>query len=104
MKWELYGYQYKNFYRLVRAIIIRQICSLRGHPRAKFYAATGVEPIENTSNANIGVTFVCPDCHKSWAGDVKAGFLRIESLDPKSLKKFKREWNKQYKGIPSKEE
>lgn len=75
MKWELYGYQYKNLYGLLRAIIRRQICSLRGHPKAKFYAATGVERIPGTLSANIGVTFVCPDCYKAWAGDVRAGYL-----------------------------
>jgi len=73
MKFDLYGYQYKSLYRLIQAVITRQICSLRGHPRAKFYAATGVEPIPGTSNANIGVTFFCSDCHKVWAGDVRAG-------------------------------
>lgn len=72
-KYELYGYAYKNIWSLIKAIIRRQICSLQGHPKAKFYAATTVEPLPDKMNANIGVTFVCPNCCKSWAGDVKAG-------------------------------
>jgi len=72
-KYELYGYAYKNIWSLIKAIIRRQMCSLRGHPRAKFYAATCVEPLSDKMNANIGVIFFCSGCYKVWAGDVKAG-------------------------------
>lgn len=72
-KYELYGYAYKTIWHLMKMIIRRQICSLKGHPKAKFYAATCIEALPDKMNANIGVTFVCPSCYKSWAGNVKAG-------------------------------
>ena len=74
-KYHLYGYAYKSIWYLIKAVIKRQICSLKGHPKAKFYASTVVEPLPDKMNANIGVTFFCPNCHKVWAGDMKAGFL-----------------------------
>lgn len=72
-KYSLYGYRCRSVYQLFRLFVQRQICSLKGHPNATFHASTGVEPLSDKMNANIGVTFYCPDCYKVWAGDVKAG-------------------------------
>lgn len=72
MKFNAYGYEYKNLFQLIRAFIVRQICSLKGHPNIKFHASTCAW--KNGDNVDVGITAVCPQCHKSFTGDVKAGF------------------------------
>jgi hypothetical protein len=73
MKLEIYGHQYRTLRGFIKAVILRQVCSLTGHAKAKFHACTCIERLPDGMNANIGVSFVCPTCHYSKAGDIISG-------------------------------
>lgn len=72
MKYNAYGYEYKNLYRLIKAFFTRQSCSLAGHPKIKFHASTGAW--KKGANVEVGITAVCPNCHKAFTGDVLAAY------------------------------
>lgn len=68
MKIYAYGYELslKNFAKL---FIFRIFCN---HKEAKFHACTGADLIGNGENVEVGVSFVCPKCHRSWTGNIRA--------------------------------
>jgi len=68
LKVNAYGYQLslKAFCKLT---IIRLFCT---HKSAKFHACTGADRVGNVDNVEVGVSFVCPRCHRSWCGDILA--------------------------------
>lgn len=61
-----YGYELsiKNFCKLW---LLRLFCT---HKNAKFHACTGADRIGD--NVKVGVSFVCPDCRRSWVGDISS--------------------------------
>jgi len=68
-----YGYGFTGFKGLL--IILRiTIYKIRcNHKRANFHAATCAE-VNVENNVDVEVTFVCPDCRRSWAGNIRAGY------------------------------
>lgn len=68
MKINAYGHKLslKSF---IRMFIARIFCTHKG---ARFHACTGADRIGNGDNIEIGVSFVCPKCHRVWSGDIKA--------------------------------
>ena len=66
IKISAYGYLFtgvKGLKKFIRITFYRIRCT---HKKARFHL------IKN--NVDVGVTFVCPDCRRSWAGDIRAGF------------------------------
>jgi len=68
MKINAYGYglSLRGFCKLS---VLRLFCR---HREAKFYACTGASLVGNGDNIEVGVSLVCPRCHKTWSGDIKA--------------------------------
>lgn len=72
MKINAYGYQFslRNFIKIFMA---RLFCT---HKEAWFHACTGAW--RDGDNVNVGVSFVCPRCKRSWSGDIRAGMGKDE--------------------------
>jgi hypothetical protein len=52
----------------IKIFIIRLFCK---HKDAKFLACTTAGFVDN-NKIGVGVSFVCPRCHQSWIGGIKA--------------------------------
>ena len=66
----IYAYGYKLRYKsFIKLFFLRIFCT---HKTAKFHACTGANRIGNGDNIEVGVSFACPKCHRSWAGGIKA--------------------------------
>lgn len=68
MKINAYGYELspKSFLKLSLVRLFRT------HKEAKFYVCTGADLVGNGDNVEVGVSFVCPKCHRSWSGNISA--------------------------------
>jgi hypothetical protein len=65
---DAYGYGL-SLKRFLVVTFWRLFCN---HKQAKFYACTGAQRWDK-DNVTVGVSFVCPRCKKTWAGDIVAG-------------------------------
>ena len=68
MKINAYGYQLK-LKSFIKLFFLRIFCT---HKTAKFHACTGADYVGNGNNIRVGVSFVCPKCHRTWTADIKA--------------------------------
>ena len=69
MKINAYGYQL-SLGSFVKLTMIRLFCR---HKTATFHACTGAWHSLKGDNVDVGVSFVCPRCRRSWSGDIRAG-------------------------------